>query len=588
MSGQPNVYPTDASSFRQQYLASLNLRAQLDDMNLQANKIYVKTGQTPSQPLDTRTTAEKLADVQRLKIELTSDLSAIADGQQAQSIIEALGDRELEFLAQHIKEIVADIQPKYKYGIDALTFIAYLNNYIERADATNEVNFGLQQTTGQDILMGVQQIMGDMVTQAYLLQVRDQIRNHTTVISRGQQAALLGRIDALAAILPTQREVTALFQAQDVNTRALLQQRFNDLYRIIPTTDQVAELLQQFQQGIVMNDARRIAEVTQKLDALLAMTPATMQQAAQIIQDLKDIAGSGSSPLGASEASASVGSIVVSDIIKENIDRVYKDRPDFSTATKQTLIDYLVRMKGVAPRVFSWKDIGIRGSPSTTQYSLSALQDAVTNLDQIVGRLQIPQAVKVAGGQGKGIRKRIKVIKGNGVVVYKQKPIVNEIDYTNGIIAKNNYIPFGRLFADVHKLNENIVRLRTKEGRGVPPFPNQRVSSGLGAVIRTIANNKAPSFNDMSKLSNDEKAYLHKLAKYGHLLDRLSIPSPSKEEDDKDVHQFEVMKGEILSGNDNMEYIRKFKLLLTKMVNKDLLPRGQAKEILIELASLGY
>jgi hypothetical protein len=337
-----------------------------------------------------------------------------------------------------------------------------------------------------------------------------------------------------------------------------------------------------------MNDARRVAEVTQKLDALLAMTPATMQQAAQIIQDLKDIAASGSSPLGTSEASASVGSIVVSDIIKENIDRVYKDRPDFSTATKQTLIDYLVRMKGVSPRVFNWKDIGIRGSPSTTQYSLSALQDAVTNLDQIVGRLQIPQAVKVAGGQGKGIRKRIKIIKGNGVVVYKQKPIVNEIDYSTGIVAKNNYIPFGRLFADVHKLNDNIVRLRTKEGRGVPPFPNQRVSSGLGAVIRTIANNKAPSFDDMSKLSNDEKAYLHKLAKYGHLLDRLSIPSPSKEEDDKDVHQFEVMKGEILSGNDNMEYIRKFKLLLTKMVNKDLLPRGQAKEILIELASLGY
>ena len=588
MSGQPNIYPTDASSFRQQYLASLNLRAQLDDMNLQANKIYIKTGQTPSQPLDTRTTAEKLADVQRLKIELTSDLSAIADGQQAQAIIEALGDRELEFLAQHIKEIVADIQPKYKYGIDALTFIAYLNNYIERADATNEVNFGLQQTTGQDILMGVQQIMGDMVTQAYLLQVRDQIRNHTTAINRGQQAALLGRIDALAAILPTQREVTALFQAQDVNTRALLQQRFNDLYRIVPTTDQVEQLLQQFQQGIVMNDARRVTEVSQKLDALLAMTPATMQQAAQIIQDLKDIAASGSSPLGTSEASASVGSIVVSDIIKENIDRVYKDRPDFSTATKQTLIDYLVRMKGVSPRVFNWKDIGIRGSPSTTQYSLSALQDAVTNLDQIVGRLQIPQAVKVAGGQGKGIRKRIKIIKGNGVVVYKQKPIVNEIDYSTGIVAKNNYIPFGRLFADVHKLNDNIVRLRTKEGRGVPPFPNQRVSSGLGAVIRTIANNKAPSFDDMSKLSNDEKAYLHKLAKYGHLLDRLSIPSPSKEEDDKDVHQFEVMKGEILSGNDNMEYIRKFKLLLTKMVNKDLLPRGQAKEILIELASLGY
>jgi len=585
MSGQPNIYPTDASVFRQQYLANLNLRAQIDDMNLQANKIYKKTGQTPSQPTDTRTTTEKLADVERLKIELMSELSEIADGQQSQEIVEALGDRELEFLAQHIKEIVTDIKPKYKYGIDALTFIAYLNRYIERADATDEVNFGLQQTTGQNILMSVNQIMGDMVTQPYMLAIRDQIRNHSTVINAQLRMALERKIDDLAAILPTQQDVVALFQNQDVNTRAQLQQRFDQLYRILPSTAEVTNIMRQFQQGVLANDSRRVTEVSEKLDALLALSPATRDQAEQIIRDLKEISGSSSS-VGGAQAMAVAQPVVTADI-KDNIDRIFRPTSSFDGSAKGPMIDYLVRMKGVG-RFFNWKDIGLRGDPARVQYSNGALMEAVANLNGLIGRLETPQAVKVAGGQGKGLRKRIKIIKGNGIVEYRHKPIVNEIDYSAGVVAKNNYIPFGRLFADVHKLNDNIVRLRTKEGRGVPPFPNQRVSLGLGSVIRTIANNKAPSFDDMSKLSNEEKKYLHKLAKYGHLLDRLSIPSPSKDEDDKDIHQFEVMKGEILSGNDNMEYIRKFKLLLTKMVNNDLLPRNQAKEILIELAGLGY
>jgi hypothetical protein len=42
MSGQPNLHPTDASKFREQYLAELAQQVAIDDKNLQANKIYKK------------------------------------------------------------------------------------------------------------------------------------------------------------------------------------------------------------------------------------------------------------------------------------------------------------------------------------------------------------------------------------------------------------------------------------------------------------------------------------------------------------------------------------------------------------------
>ena len=102
MSGYPLNFPTDAAKLRQNYLANLSLQANINDMNLQANKIYKKTGQTPTQPTDNRTTAEKLGDIERLKIDVRGELSKIADGTQAAEIAQQLNPDELQFLAHKL------------------------------------------------------------------------------------------------------------------------------------------------------------------------------------------------------------------------------------------------------------------------------------------------------------------------------------------------------------------------------------------------------------------------------------------------------------------------------------------------------
>ena len=172
MSGQPNINPTDASKFRQQYLANLALEAKNNQVNLEANKIFKKTGQTPTQPTDTRTTAEKLADIERLKLDIRGGLSEITDGTQANIIVENLAPNELEFLAQNLPIIIADLKPKYKYGILAAIFIPYLRKYKDKYDQTQGVEFGLQQDAGRQILLGIQQIQNDMINNQTLEDVK--------------------------------------------------------------------------------------------------------------------------------------------------------------------------------------------------------------------------------------------------------------------------------------------------------------------------------------------------------------------------------------------------------------------------------
>jgi hypothetical protein len=97
-----------------------------------------------------------------------------------------------------------------------------------------------------------------------------------------------------------------------------------------------------------------------------------------------------------------------------------------------------------------------------------------------------------------------------------------------------------------------------------------------------------PTTEDLDKLTDDEKNYLHKLSKQSNIIDRLKIPTPNKNQLDKDINEFEIMKGQILNGNDNTQYIKKFKLLIVKLINQDVLPKAQGQEILMELATLGY
>jgi hypothetical protein len=154
-------------------------------------------------------------------------------------------------------------------------------------------------------------------------------------------------------------------------------------------------------------------------------------------------------------------------------------------------------------------------------------------------------------------------------------------------MPQKSYVRLGKYFINHHKLNNDIISIRRESGHS-SRIPVKRVSKHLSSVIHTIIGGGAPTFDALEKLTDEEKVYLHKISKESNIIDRLSIPTPNKKELDQDINTFEIMKGELANGNDNVEYIKKFKLLIVKLLHQDLLPRKQATEILLELTSLGY
>jgi len=152
----------------------------------------------------------------------------------------------------------------------------------------------------------------------------------------------------------------------------------------------------------------------------------------------------------------------------------------------------------------------------------------------------------------------------------------------------SDYRDFGINKINHKKLDDGILTLRRKSNTNIPDMPSKRISRKLQKIIKHISGGGIPDYNDLNSLEDVEKDYLHKLISKSNLTERLSVPAPSKDQEEKDFHQFEVMKGEIMSGNDSKELVKKFKVLILKLSKQNILPKNEVQELLQDLLSLGY
>ena len=154
---------------------------------------------------------------------------------------------------------------------------------------------------------------------------------------------------------------------------------------------------------------------------------------------------------------------------------------------------------------------------------------------------------------------------------------------------RSNFIGFGISEINRRSLDKNIVKIRRPSSKSnYMDLPSKRVSPHMKKIIERIVGGGIPEFDDLAKMDNDEKIYLNKLLEKADLKGRLSIPTPSKDQEEKDIHEFEIMKGQIMSGNDSKEFVKKFKLLMRKLAHKQLLPRNEVRDMIEILEDYGY
>lgn len=179
--------------------------------------------------------------------------------------------------------------------------------------------------------------------------------------------------------------------------------------------------------------------------------------------------------------------------------------------------------------------------------------------------------------EGAGFKQLNRKITGKGIAVALPKQERKKLGFKN----------FGKYIIDVIGLDDDIVTIRSASKASVPSIPRQKVSKRVSSVLKTIAGGGIPTYEEVGELKNDEKTYLSRVLKTARLSNKVNIPNPSKSEEEAEQDRFNILRGEITSGNDAVEVVREFKRLLIKFSNEGRLPKRQVNEVLAELLLIG-
>lgn len=587
----------DLDRVRQQYLDNLAYQDRLFQANLDSNVIYQKTGQIPKEVDDTRSAQEKLADMLKLKQDLLKGLTKLTDPQAAGTILSQLTDDEVVFAAQQLGSIIADLSTKFKYGIIPEDFLVYLRRLIDKFNITRGVDIGLQQGTGDQILLTNNQILTQMLNRADLATLETKLddlpKTNRFILHRITQ--LKDDIQEMKTVIPTEANLEQIARLATAE-RADMMEALTENLRQLPSKRDLM---------------RYIAE----LDiALRNGTPADLVSIMERLHNILDIDIQGipvaralfaAAPQAAAAATAGPAIIAAPQAVTAYV----KATPDPSNYTeyaamtsinnkKKFLLDLIANgnldvnqitnssKHGLAPNLAN-----LAGNDSQSKKAIVKIGE--TNIDKLVeahfkridaeiaaqvqaGKLLSPAAKATATGVS-GLSKRINYV--DKFSKQMDAPVKKTIA---------SYTPFGNLAINKARLGDDVLMLRFPCGAGMPDYPTQKISSALSKCMQYILQTGQADFDCVNDLDDDDRTLLYKLLKRSKLSETVSVPKiKTKNRAERDFDRFNILKGQVLAGNDNPQIAKELKLLIVKLMNSREIPRREALSVLVELGAMG-
>jgi hypothetical protein len=547
MSGLPVNTRSQADEYRKQYMAYLALEAQNDAFNLMANQVYKQTGQ-PSRPPDTRTITEKFADIEEVKVRLLNELLAITDGQNALETISNLNSDEIAFALQMIEMITKDLKPRFSRGVPALALVSYIKALITRELETSGVSFPAQEATSRAIL---------------------------NAIGAGRMAG--------APMAPFAPPIPS-FPAPPLEPAA-------EPFDIVPvrrrqpipssaTTTETFETIPLMPVGRPAMPARPgLSDLIRSRTEEMGITAADVERRAQQFEAEQFAARRGESePAGLTQ----IDSLEQFQSLGwQKIRKWFDDWAPLIPEMRTSAAEY-----GVV--VTRGQDAGkLKYNPPNNR--VSAGKSALTTAFEIYLERRGEVGLKGRGMNRRPLAPSSRFPTGRAILGYGLSRKNVAVDMTRGIQnTMPTYVPFGRYIINPSKLSRGVLEVKTLNGGKLNKYPTKEISPTLTKIMKRILDDRMPDEYDFKEMDLEDQNYLFDLAKDAKINERLNIPTPKLSKDGEEMNRFEILKGQIIAGNDNREMVKEFKTMLLKLSNEGRVKKAEAREILMDLTAMGY
>ena len=157
---------------------------------------------------------------------------------------------------------------------------------------------------------------------------------------------------------------------------------------------------------------------------------------------------------------------------------------------------------------------------------------------------------------------------------------IREIVGTGYGISDNTYLKVGKYLMHKNNLLGGKLQVRSPNNNQVYGFNSENITNNIKYILLKLNKNEHISFKDVDKLNEQEKNQLYTIDKKLHVSELFDIPSTLKSNEDKQKDKFFLLRGSIMAGNNNPDLLRKFKIVLLKIVNNKLISLQEYNEIL--------
>lgn len=258
---------------------------------------------------------------------------------------------------------------------------------------------------------------------------------------------------------------------------------------------------------------------------------------------------------------------------------------------KNDLIQYLKQISGHKSGKIEWETAKGTERKAITKMNKAELVSAIKYFEAQKPSVEGGSpATSVEGGTpatiGRGIFSK-KLMQNKGVGNVSRKiPFSKRVIIGRGIQKQEElrYQQFGRYVIHLPSLKKQILNIKHKCISTIMSLPPRPISKDIQALVYDILEHGRLTPKIYSSLSREDKQYIDCVLTKAQLDEKLGIQM-DRQEQREDIKRFELLRGEMMAGNDAEEIRKELKMYLLRFMNDGILPRHKATQLLIELAA---
>lgn len=172
-----------------------------------------------------------------------------------------------------------------------------------------------------------------------------------------------------------------------------------------------------------------------------------------------------------------------------------------------------------------------------------------------------------------------------GALKFKHKKI--KVGKGISVEAQPAYKTFGKYVIHMgHLIDKNVANFKYPSLGSIPAIKPLTVSDDYKDFIMDTLENGKPNERIFSKLPQEEQKHFERVVLGAGLLDAFKLRRTKSDGEKKDADRFNILRGEVMAGNNNEKVIKELRGLIIRFMNEGRIHQKEGTGMLVELSAI--